>query len=127
MIGPRVTIEKSCYGCECEKVEHYAVQGDSGCYVNCTHKAVGEKRIGNDSWTTPEWCPADNTAKPVAWIRFCSDGGYEGPLADCDKRMDGTRKTSGAWTPLFATPNAAVSGRGAATPEAKDDGCNASA
>lgn len=45
------------------------------------------------------------TAKPAAWIRFCSDGSYEGPLADCDKRMDEVRRKSGAWTPLFATPN----------------------
>lgn len=48
---------------------------------------------------------AGETAKPAAWIRFCSDGGYEGPLADCDKRMDDARRKSGAWTPLFATPN----------------------
>ena len=56
-IGPKVTVEKSCYGCECEKVEHYAVQGDSGCHVSCTHPLVGSRRIGNDNWTTPDWCP----------------------------------------------------------------------
>lgn len=38
---------------------------------------------------------------PVAWVRFCSDGGISGPLMDSDKRMDGTRRTSGAWTPLI--------------------------
>lgn len=42
--------------------------------------------------------------QPVAWIRFCSDGSYEGPIADCDRRMDGVRRTSGAWTPLYAAP-----------------------
>lgn len=68
MIGPTVTITKSCDGCECETVETYAVQGDSGCYVNCTHPAVGMRRVGNDNWRTPDWCPveigASGTAKP---------------------------------------------------------------
>lgn len=38
---------------------------------------------------------------PLAWIRMCSDGGYEGPIADADKRMDEVRRKSGAWTPLY--------------------------
>lgn len=38
---------------------------------------------------------------PIAWVRFCSDGRYEGPIMDCDKRMDGSRRSSGVWTPLF--------------------------
>lgn len=38
---------------------------------------------------------------PVAWVRFCSDGGIEGPILDSDSRMDGVRRTSGAWTPLY--------------------------
>lgn len=42
--------------------------------------------------------------EPVAWIRFASDGGYDGPIADVDRRMDGIRKNSGAWTPLYTTP-----------------------
>lgn len=35
---------------------------------------------------------------PVAWIRFCSDGSYEGPIHD--SQMDELRRRSGAWTPL---------------------------
>lgn len=42
---------------------------------------------------------AATTAKPVAWVRFCSDGSYEGPIMDA--RMEDVRKQSGAWTPLF--------------------------
>jgi hypothetical protein len=41
--------------------------------------------------------------KPIAWIRFRSNGGYEGPIMDCDKRMAG-RRESGVWTPLYCTP-----------------------
>lgn len=37
--------------------------------------------------------------KPVAWIRFRSDGGYEGPIMHA--AMEEVRKKSGAWTPLF--------------------------
>lgn len=39
--------------------------------------------------------------RPLAWIRKRSDGGYEGPIADADKRMDEVRRKSGAWTPLY--------------------------
>lgn len=46
--------------------------------------------------------------QPVAWIRFRSDGGYEGPIVDA--AMEDVRKKSGAWTPLYA----------ASTAEAKD-------
>ncbi len=48
------------------------------------------------------------TPKPVAWIRFRSEGAYEGPIADC--AMDDVRRKSGAWTPLYAqsTIDAAV-------------------
>jgi hypothetical protein len=41
-------------------------------------------------------------AEPVAWIRFCSDGSYEGPLMNFS--IEEVRKKSGAWTPLFAHP-----------------------
>jgi hypothetical protein len=42
----------------------------------------------------------------VAWIRWCSDGCYEGPLVDWSKRMDAVRRRSGAWTPLTELPAA---------------------
>ena len=42
---------------------------------------------------------AGTMARPVAWIRFCSDGCYEGPIMDA--RMEEVRKQSGAWTPLY--------------------------
>ena len=37
--------------------------------------------------------------QPVAWVRFRSDGCYEGPLMDV--QMEDSRKKSGAWTPLY--------------------------
>lgn len=43
-------------------------------------------------------------AKPIAWVRFRSDGGFEGPIMDTDKRMCDVRRKSGAWTPLFLSP-----------------------
>ena len=46
---------------------------------------------------------AGDTAKPVAWIRFCSDGCYEGPIMD--EQIEDVRKNSGAWTPLYARHN----------------------
>ena len=48
---------------------------------------------------------AGDTAKPVAWIRFCSDGCYEGPVMD--EQIEDVRKNSGAWTPLYARHNGA--------------------
>jgi hypothetical protein len=65
--------------------------------------------------------PAEPTsARPLAWIRLCSDGGYEGPIADCDKRMDDVRRKSGAWTPLYPAgkPGHAAEPPAAPTPDA---------
>jgi hypothetical protein len=49
-------------------------------------------------------------AKPVAWVRYRSDGGFEGPIMDTDERMCDTRRKSGAWTPLYAAPNSSGNG-----------------
>lgn len=49
-------------------------------------------------------CAASASAEPVAWVRYRSDGGFEGPIMDTDERMCDTRRTSGAWTPLYARP-----------------------
>lgn len=43
-----------------------------------------------------------DTAKPVAWVRYRSDGGFEGPIMDTDTRMCDTRRSF--WTPLYASP-----------------------
>ncbi|WP_321953156.1 hypothetical protein [Paraburkholderia bannensis] len=40
--------------------------------------------------------------KPTAWVRFRSDGGFEGPIMDTDARMCDTRRSF--WTPLYADP-----------------------
>ena len=48
---------------------------------------------------------AQADAAPVAWIRFCSDGGIEGPLLDSSKNMCDVRRKSGAWTPLYPRPS----------------------
>ncbi|WP_186087818.1 Lar family restriction alleviation protein [Burkholderia gladioli] len=47
--------------------------------------------------------PAIPAAKPrpTAWVRFRSDGGFEGPIMDSDARMCDTRRTCGAWMPLY--------------------------
>ena len=45
-------------------------------------------------------------SKPVAWIRYCSDGGFEGPIMD--NLIEDVRKKSGEWTPLFATREKAM-------------------
>lgn len=47
-------------------------------------------------------------AKPIAWVRFRSDGGFEGPIMDSDERMCDVRRKSGAWTPLFGSPATAA-------------------
>jgi hypothetical protein len=38
----------------------------------------------------------------VAWVRYRSDGGFEGPIMDTDARMCDTRRSF--WTPLYAAP-----------------------
>ena len=48
-----------------------------------------------------------HVGEPIAWVRFCSDGGIEGPLLNNDRRMDEVRKRSGAWTPLGLMTNTA--------------------
>lgn len=52
--------------------------------------------------------PVERTVGPVAWVRYRSDGGFEGPIMDSDVRMEGSRRTSGAWTPLYAAPHPAT-------------------
>lgn len=49
---------------------------------------------------------AQAEAQPVAWVRYCSDGTFDGPIMDTDIRMAGARRASGAWTPLYAHPSA---------------------
>jgi len=43
-------------------------------------------------------------AEPMFWVRLRSDGGYEGPLHN--DSIEAVRKESGAWTPLYTTPQA---------------------
>ena len=64
MIGPQITINKSCHGCDCCESDSYAIQGDSGFKVYCVHKSLAERtRIGDTNWTTPDWCPAEYATK----------------------------------------------------------------
>lgn len=60
--GPSVRIEARCSDCTYECSVGYAVQGDSGHNVFCTHPAAqvdGKERryIADTSWRTPDWCP----------------------------------------------------------------------
>lgn len=48
-------------------------------------------------------------AQPVAWIRYCTDGGIEGPILH--SQMEEVRIRSGAWTPLYASPDLAAAQR----------------
>ncbi|PVX86430.1 hypothetical protein [Paraburkholderia unamae] len=50
--------------------------------------------------------PSDAAQAPIAWVRFRSDGGFEGPIMDSDSRMCDTRRSF--WTPLYAAPVAAT-------------------
>lgn len=45
-------------------------------------------------------------AEAVAWIRFCSDGTFEGPIHN--SKMGDIRRRSGAWAPLYTHPPASV-------------------
>jgi len=51
---------------------------------------------------------ATEEAKPVAWVRYRSDGGFEGPIMDSDSRMCDTRRSF--WTPLYRRAAAPQSG-----------------
>jgi hypothetical protein len=57
--GPSVRIDARCTGCRYEHSESYAVQGDSGHNVYCTHPAIegGRRYVADTSWRTPDWCP----------------------------------------------------------------------
>lgn len=80
--------------CECEACEEYRDAGGSNEFSEiCDYKV--EPLIA----ATPQ---------PVAWVRYCSDGTFEGPIMDTDIRMNGAHRTSGAWTPLYAHPSAEI-------------------
>lgn len=66
--GPRVTVKLSCFDCRWETSSHYAVQGDSGCDVSCSHpERIGsEARVGDTTWDTPKWCPLRGAALRAA-------------------------------------------------------------
>lgn len=68
----------------------------------------------DDHWLATYWRMGQKLAEldalpasaryPTAWVRFRSDGGFEGPIMDSDERMCDTRRKSGAWSPLFLGP-----------------------
>ncbi len=61
--GPKLRITASCSDCVYVASTSYAVQGDSGFHVSCTHpKAPEPKRIGDTTWDTPKWCPLFDVA-----------------------------------------------------------------
>ncbi|QMV33109.1 hypothetical protein KMC49_gp41 [Ralstonia phage Firinga] len=65
-------------------------------------------------------CRAQAEAQPVAWVRYCSDSTFEDPIMDTDIRMAGARRTSGAWTPLYAHPSAEARSVGLGRKESLD-------
>lgn len=68
----------------------------------------------DDHWLATYWRMGQKLAEldalpaaarhPAAWVRFRSDGGFEGPIMDSDERMCDTRRKSGAWPPLYLGP-----------------------
>lgn len=84
-----------------------AIIGDD----NCTAPPAGLSEVfaaiaGSDHDGHAQINGGDCRAQPVAWVRYCSDGTFEGPIMDTDIRMAGARRTSGAWTPLYSRPAA---------------------
>lgn len=56
--GPDERIVRTCNACKACVSESYRCQSDSGHDVYCTHPALPErKRIGDTTWSTPDWCP----------------------------------------------------------------------
>jgi hypothetical protein len=51
-----VSVTAQCDGCAHVHSESYRVQGDSGHVVYCT-RGGEERRIGDTTWNTPDWCP----------------------------------------------------------------------
>ena len=45
---------------------------------------------------------AQQAEEPMFWVRFRSDGGYEGPIHN--DALERVRKESGAWVPLYPHP-----------------------
>lgn len=64
-IGPAVTTERSCLGCYHERAESYRRQGDSGHEVYCDHPTSDGRRVGDTSWSTPDWCPITLRTAPA--------------------------------------------------------------
>ncbi len=55
MIGPKITIHKSCFNCDVCECEPEATKPY---IVYCDHEKFPKKRpIGDRTWTTPNWCP----------------------------------------------------------------------
>ncbi|MBA1366947.1 hypothetical protein [Burkholderia gladioli] len=63
----------------------------------------GSREEAIAAWNSASPAPAIPAEKPTptAWVRFRSDGGFEGPIMDSDERMCDTRRTCGAWMPLY--------------------------
>lgn len=61
--------------------------------------------------------PKNADGGAVAWIRYCSDGTYEGPIHD--SQMGDIRRRSGTWTPLGVIGTAAATRADDALPAPK--------
>lgn len=61
--GPHLRIVASCFNCQHEQTERYAVQGDSGTLVYCAEPSITKRQIGDTTWDTPSWCPLLNRAR----------------------------------------------------------------
>lgn len=66
-IGPKLTLDATCYECIYKRSERYTAQGNSGADVYCVHPSSlvdGKQRhVGDTTWRTPVWCPELPKAK----------------------------------------------------------------
>ncbi|SDV47943.1 hypothetical protein [Chitinasiproducens palmae] len=73
-----------------------AIAAALGLYVNAA------RTLETENARLRQHIEAAQKQEPAAWVRYRSDGGFEGPIMDTDARMCDTRR--GFWTPLFAGP-----------------------
>lgn len=90
--------------------DEYRDKVSVGCFSGCG-MVVETQYLSRDSaiaaWNRRMIVMPSKDDGPLAWIRLCSDGTYEGPISD--QSMDDIRRRSGAWTPLYAAKKEKVS------------------
>jgi hypothetical protein len=78
-----------------------ACLGNGDIYGNSIGNCLAREALSTPPSTSylEQW-EKEKYGEPVAWIRFRSDGCYEGPIMD--SQIEDVRKHSGVWKPLYA-------------------------